>query len=541
MTDQASAELRVIEAALRRHPAVGEALAVAAGTPAALPKVYVVPRLDSDHPEVATLAMETAAGEQVEHWRRFHDQRFADNGAPAGTPAGPWLSSYSRRPMPVAEVGAWADSLVELVLRSRPRRLLQVGCGTGTLLARLAPHCASYQATDISAAALRQARALQAGQPQLAHVTLSQRPADDWQNIPQRSLDAVVISAACAYFPTVDYLLRVLDAAVRAVAAGGVVVISDVRNLTLLPAFHVSVELYRAADRLQRAELGQRVEQRLAREQELAVDPKLFRLLPHLLPRIERVEIRVKRGFQRNELSLFRYDVLLHVGQREVPVAQRAPITEPLSDAGKSSVQSASDLSLCVIDWARDAMLPPELRRFLDRQQPGLALLLQVPDLRLRTEMQALTWLGLAPPAGGVWHLPALEPIPETVGDLRRQLGDEAAVTEPETFWRLGQELGYATEVEASETPGCFDVVLQRPARGSSRTASAGELLGTSLRAQPAGSAIHWQDYANQPLHGSLTRRLVPRLAQHLAAELPQLPAVQVVLCSQLPGSTARA
>jgi len=48
------------------------------------------------------------------------------------------------------------------------------------------------------------------------------------------------------YFPSLDYLLRVLEGAVRAVAPGGFIFIGDVRSLPLLSAFHASVQLYQA-------------------------------------------------------------------------------------------------------------------------------------------------------------------------------------------------------------------------------------------------------------------------------------------------------
>jgi len=48
------------------------------------------------------------------------------------------------------------------------------------------------------------------------------------------------------YFPSLDYLLCVLEGAVRAVAPGGFIFIGDVRSLPLLSAFHASVQLYQA-------------------------------------------------------------------------------------------------------------------------------------------------------------------------------------------------------------------------------------------------------------------------------------------------------
>ena len=69
-----------------------------------------------------------------------------------------WMNSYTRSPLPEAEIFCcFEDSVarIEALCSSRPSaRLLEVGCGTGLLLLRIAPHCASYVGTDISGTAL---------------------------------------------------------------------------------------------------------------------------------------------------------------------------------------------------------------------------------------------------------------------------------------------------------------------------------------------------------------------------------------------------
>ncbi len=59
---------------------------------------------------------------------------------------------------PRTEIHAWADSTAERFAATaggvmRPR-ILEIGCGTGMLLFRLAPHCEQYVGVDFSASAL---------------------------------------------------------------------------------------------------------------------------------------------------------------------------------------------------------------------------------------------------------------------------------------------------------------------------------------------------------------------------------------------------
>ena len=60
--------------------------------------------------------------------------------------------------------------------------------------------------------------------------------------------DTVVLNSVVQYFPNVEYLVSVLEAAVAATATGGSVFVGDVRNLGLLDAFHADVLAAREMD-----------------------------------------------------------------------------------------------------------------------------------------------------------------------------------------------------------------------------------------------------------------------------------------------------
>ena len=66
-----------------------------------------------------------------------------------------WNSSYTRKPIPAEEMREWVDESVEEILALRPREILEIGCGTGLLLLRIAPNCKRYVGVDQSKAALQ--------------------------------------------------------------------------------------------------------------------------------------------------------------------------------------------------------------------------------------------------------------------------------------------------------------------------------------------------------------------------------------------------
>src|SRR6266496_4472703 len=101
-------------------------------------------------------------------------------------------SSYTGEPIPAEEMREWVDSTVERILSTRPRRVLEIGCGTGLLLFRIAPETDRYHATDFSPVVIDSLRR-QLASPSRRHlpVTLAQRTADDFEGIEPGSFDAV--------------------------------------------------------------------------------------------------------------------------------------------------------------------------------------------------------------------------------------------------------------------------------------------------------------------------------------------------------------
>jgi non-ribosomal peptide synthase protein (TIGR01720 family) len=471
-------ELGEIEAALLAHPAVREAVVTANGARDEKRLVaYVVQDpayTGGEEPENNTT--------QVERWQTVYDEVYSRENQidPTLNLAG-WTSSYTGEPLPEAEMRAWVESTVERIAsRGKLGRVLEIGCGTGMLLFRLAPLCQSYLATDLSDVALRgirrQLRALE-------NVTLDQRAADDWSGIAPGSFDAVILNSVTQHFPGIDYLRRVVEGAVRAVAPGGFVFVGDVRSFPLLHAFHASVQLAQAPDGLTRAQLERRVRQRAAQEEELLVDPRFFTDLGAGLPEVERVEIQLKRGCDRNEMSRFRFDAVLHL-------------------------QSAEPAEIVAAPW-QDWTSLPRLREILSTDRPAAFGVLDIPDDRLREEAAILACLE------GAEGL-------ETAGDFRRALPPAAGV-EPEDLWTLARDFGYEVEIRnAAEVGRCNALFWKVPPLPWERGPGG----------EGPGEAGSWATYANNPLQGLIARKLVPRLRAWLTERLPEpmLPAAIVPL-----------
>ena len=122
-----------------------------------------------------------------------------------------------------------------------PGRVLEIGVGSGLLLAQVAPVCVEYWGTDFSAPTIQTLQAAVASQSWGDRVRLRVQPADVADGLPQGHFDVVVLNSVVQYFPSAGYLLDVLATAMRLLAPGGAVFIGDVRNLSLLRAFTTGI------------------------------------------------------------------------------------------------------------------------------------------------------------------------------------------------------------------------------------------------------------------------------------------------------------
>ncbi|OJI82486.1 hypothetical protein ASPTUDRAFT_66665 [Aspergillus tubingensis CBS 134.48] len=265
------------------------------------------------------------AAQKVEAWKGLFDTSIYDGSCLQSSKHGRdfvgWKSMYTGDLIDHAEMNEWLDDTIDALLNGGSAgHVFEVGTGTGMILFNIITGLESYTALEPSGTAVDFVRAAVTNIPGLqAKVRLQKGTAD---NIPQLdrsdSVDVAVINSVAQYFPSPDYLLKVVEDLVRLQGAKRIF-LGDIRSYALYEEFQVSKAL---ASRTQKSPTMDEVRAQMAEtvhmEEELLIDPAFFTSLPSRYPQlIEHVEILPKRMVATNELSCYRYAVVLHTKYRQ--------------------------------------------------------------------------------------------------------------------------------------------------------------------------------------------------------------------------------
>jgi natural product biosynthesis luciferase-like monooxygenase protein len=347
-------ELGDIEAALRKCPGVLEAATTVHPDAAGEPRLcaYVVPamaNMDQLAPQATTEHLSTW---QTLWERTYSEPRKNDEDGRFWT-AG-WISSLTGEMIAASAMQDWVDNTVARIRSYHPKRVLEIGCGSGLLLFKIAPHCDHYLAQDFSRAVLDHVRD-QAQQHDLRQITLVEAPANTLEHVPRESVDMVVVNSVIQYFPSTDYLVDVLEQAVERVRDGGHVFVGDVRDARLLRAQLATTLMHRAIRENPQAPvrtLQRDLERRVTEEEELLLEPAFFAVVKNRIPRIKALHILRKTSQFDTEMARFRYDVILEIGSSEATPASKSerPWGDLTLDSLRSLLTSVDVLPLVLRD-----------------------------------------------------------------------------------------------------------------------------------------------------------------------------------------------
>ena len=483
-------ELNEIEAALNQHSAIQESAVIVHETAAGLQKLVAYAVYDAESDEAERHPAQKQA--HISSFQTIYDQLYAQKQAfsrqDAAINDAIWTSSYTNQPLAEVEVLESVDNTVQRILDLQPEHVLEIGCGTGLLLFRIAPYCSHYTGIDLSRVALDYLQdLLTINNPALTNVDLYQAAAHDVGTLgfAQKRFDTIILNEVVQHFPNLDYLEEVLKNLVSLLRPGGAIFIGGLRSLSMLKIFHTSVQLYQAAASLPLVQLQQRIQEHQFMEKDLIIDPAFFATIDQRIPPLGLRTLQIKGGTHHNEMTGYKYDTILQVATEH---------THP---------DPTDELWL---DWQEHTLDLASLQDYLLKTQPEIIGISGIPNARLVHDISAVELLTQAP-----------EEI-KTAGELRTAIQQQAhmASVDPQQLWALQQTLPYTVTVRwpLLKKDGTLHLILRRQ--------KSQKKVREIFSPEEKRNLAHRRNYANHPLKSKVLTHPDTELRHYLQQKLPE-------------------
>lgn len=256
--------------------------------------------------------------DQVESWGQQFDNNFYQgiediDESTLGSDFTGWTSMYDGSKIDRSEMQEWLKESMKTMLDGQAAgRVFEIGTGTGMVLFNLGEGLENYVGIDPSKPAVTFASEKAKEIPGLASkVKTEVGTASDVNDIDSECSELVVLNSVVQYFPSPEYLRDVIDA-VAGLPDVKRLFIGDVRSYALNRQFIASRALYKLGDKATKANVREEMAHFEEREEELLVSPAFFTGLKNRISRVQHVEILPHMMEATNELSSYRYGVVIH-------------------------------------------------------------------------------------------------------------------------------------------------------------------------------------------------------------------------------------
>ena len=230
--------------------------------------------------------------------------------------AGGWYSSYNNKPFSELEMMEYADNVYIKLKKylTKNKTALEIGCASGITMFRLSTSLKKYIATDMAKESLEKNR-IMAKERNIENIIFFQCAAVEIEKLLPLKVDLVIINSVIQYFPGINYLKKVVDQACKLLENDGIIYLGDIMDLDKKQKLHDSLSMYKKNN--------PEAKTKLDLTEELFLPRKYFYYLQNINPLIESIEISDKIATIENEMSMFRYDVILHINKVRKNVSYR--------------------------------------------------------------------------------------------------------------------------------------------------------------------------------------------------------------------------
>lgn len=217
---------------------------------------------------------------------------------------GGWMNSYTGEYFSEEEMSEYSRN-VQFKLTpflSGKEKVLEIGCGSGLTMFPLARRAGTYHAIDLSETAVEKNRR-KAAEGLFNNIRLDNYAAHEVAKLDLEDVDITILNSVVQCFSGHNYLKNVLRDVISMMKEDGVIFIGDVMDLERKKELEGSLKEYKSKHPSAKTKTDW--------GNELFLSKKFFRELPRVVEGIGEVEITPKIHTIANELTDYRYDVLL--------------------------------------------------------------------------------------------------------------------------------------------------------------------------------------------------------------------------------------
>ncbi len=220
-----------------------------------------------------------------------------------------WISSYTKKPFSRLEIDELVGNVVSKISANlnKDATVLEIGSGSGLIVKEIAPKVSKYICADISDIVLKKSKQIfqHEGINNVEFLQIDNNNAFDLKD----KVDVVIINSVVQFYINYGELEKVILHCLDKINEGGIVFIGDIRDPELRDSFYESL-LQESESTIDKSRVNA-IALKKSLDKDLYVNKKFFIELSKKATRVKSVELSNKIGKLKNELSLYRYDVVI--------------------------------------------------------------------------------------------------------------------------------------------------------------------------------------------------------------------------------------
>ena len=227
-----------------------------------------------------------------------------------------WISSYTNKPFGRMEIDELVGNVISKVSinLNKDSTVLEIGSGSGLIAKEIAPKVNRYICADISDVVLEKSKQMLQHEG-ISNVEFLQIDNDNTFDLREK-VDIVIINSVAQFYINYSELEKVISHCLNKVNEGGIVFVGDIRDPELRDSFYESLSQKNESDLNEGA--ADAVSLKKSLDKDLYVNKRFFIELSKKDIRINSVEFSDKIGKIKNELSMYRYDVVIKKGNDSI-------------------------------------------------------------------------------------------------------------------------------------------------------------------------------------------------------------------------------